>query len=599
MDLLDTIRLLLAVGVTVYAFLTYHRVKGGTVGKPYAILTACGFVGICASAADFLGSDIAHDLLGIIFYLLLFVGFMFLYKSDELTQSLDRLRILMNALPAFISYIDPEQRYLFTNKLYTIFFGQEISQLRGAHVREVLGDQAYQKTRPHIEAALRGERQSYEYELPHGKEIRHIKAAYVPDMEEGNVKGIFALEVDITEQMQAENALRNSEERYRRLFENSPISLWEEDYSEIKKYLDRLRSEGIKDLRKHFIEHPEDLTKCASVAKILDVNRATLVLYGAKSVEELRGELSKIFTPGSQDNFIDELIALSEGRARFAGEFDNRTLRGEIKHVSLISTVIPGYEDTFGKVLISIIDLTERKRMEEKLAKAERLSAIGETAAMVGHDLRSPLQGINSATYLLRDQSLTKNARDELLQLIDENVARSNRIIADLLDYSGELHLALSETTPREIARSGLVAVKIPDTIRVQDQCQEQPKLLVDLDRMKRVFINLIQNAVDAMPTGGILAIRSKESNCCVEITVSDTGTGLAKEIQENLWRPLQTTKAKGIGLGLPICKRFVDAHDGEITVETKQNEGTTFTIRLPIKTAGTFRIDELPIITR
>jgi len=96
--------------------------------------------------------------------------------------------------------------------------------------------------------------------------------------------------------------------------------------------------------------------------------------------------------------------------------------------------------------------------------------------------------------------------------------------------------------------------------------------------------VNLVENAVDAMPTGGTLAINSKESNGFVEITLSDTGTGLSKEVTENLWKPLQTTKPKGMGMGLAICKRIIDAHGGEVSVESKMGLGTTFTIRLHVR---------------
>jgi two-component system sporulation sensor kinase A len=106
----------------------------------------------------------------------------------------------------------------------------------------------------------------------------------------------------------------------------------------------------------------------------------------------------------------------------------------------------------------------------------------------------------------------------------------------------------------------------------------------VDPDKARRVFINLITNAVDAMPNGGTLRVSSKDLNGFVEIAISDTGTGLDRRILENLWKPLQTTKLKGIGLGLPIVKRIIDAHGGEIAVETKTELGTTFIIRLPAK---------------
>jgi signal transduction histidine kinase len=160
----------------------------------------------------------------------------------------------------------------------------------------------------------------------------------------------------------------------------------------------------------------------------------------------------------------------------------------------------------------------------------------------------------------------------------------ADEIVSELLDYSGEIHLTLTEVTPKELTKNALEAVRIPDTIRVLNQTQEQSTLTVDAERMRRVFINLITNAIDAMPTGGTLTLSSKESNGLVELAVSDTGTGLEKQILENLWKPLQTTKAKGIGLGLPIVKRIVDAHSGEVSVESKTGEGTIFTIRLPVK---------------
>jgi len=378
--------------------------------------------------------------------------------------------------------------------------------------------------------------------------------------------------------------LAESEARYRRLFEGSPISLWEEDFSEVKKYLDDLRSRGIRNLRRYFIEHPEDLVKCATMVKILDVNEATLRLYGAKTVEELRGELGRVFTHEFHDRFREELVALGEGKTQFASEFDNQTLTGDTKHVSVILSVIPGYEDTLAKVLVSTIDLTERKEMEQRLQQADRLAAVGETAAMVGHDLRNPLQGIAGAVHLLKQEALTAKERDEMLRLIEESVGYSDTIVRDLTEYSAEIKLNLIETTPKSIVREALGKVSVPRVVTVHDRSEERPTIKVDSDRMKRVFINLVDNAIDAMPQGGILTISGKRSDGSVEIEFSDTGSGMPEKVMKNLWKPLQTTKAKGLGLGLAICKRVVDAHGGSISVKSKAGEGTTVTIRLPIK---------------
>ena len=378
--------------------------------------------------------------------------------------------------------------------------------------------------------------------------------------------------------------LAESEARYRRLFEASPISLWEEDFSEVKKHFDELRNRGIKDFRRYFIEHPDDLAKCATMVKVLDVNETTIKLYGAKSVEELRGELRRVFTDEFRDRFREELVALAEGEARFASEFDNQTLNGDTKHVSLILNVIPGYEDTLAKVLVSIIDLTERKEIELRLHQAERLAAVGETAAMVGHDLRNPLQGVAGAVHLLKEGSLSPEERDEMLQVVEKSLEDCDATIRDLSEFAAEFQLSLTEATPQSIVRNALGAVKVPGMIAVRDLSEDHPTFRVDADKLRRVFINLIENAIDAMPEGGTLTISTKQSDGDAEIIFTDTGVGIPEKVMNNLWQPLQTTKAKGLGLGLAICKRIVDAHEGRISVKSKVGEGTTVTVRVPIK---------------
>jgi len=375
--------------------------------------------------------------------------------------------------------------------------------------------------------------------------------------------------------------LAASEARYRRLFESCPISLWEEDFSQVKRELDTIRSRGINDLRGYLLKHPDEVARCASMARIQDVNQATLSLYGAKTVEEFKGELGRVLTAESHESFVNELVELGEGKTRFESEFENQTLTGKVKHVDLILSVIPGYEETLEKVLVCIIDLTEWKEMQKRLQQAERLAAVGETAAMVGHDLRNPLQGITGAVDLLKEGSLTVKERDEMLQLIQDSVDYSDAIVRDLMDYSKEIRLKLMDTTPSSITKEALRTVKIPENIMLRDLSQQYPVIMVDLERMRRVIVNTIENAIDAMPQGGTLTVSSRQSGGFVEIDIIDTGTGIPGSIMKNLWKPLQTTKAKGLGLGLAICKRIVDAHGGNISVNSEAGKGTTLTIRL------------------
>jgi len=316
---------------------------------------------------------------------------------------------------------------------------------------------------------------------------------------------------------------------------------------------------------------------------VLDVNETTLGMYGAKSVAEMRGELLRVFTPEFQDRFTEELAALYEGKTRFASEFDNQSLNGDTKHVNMLLNVIPGYEDSLARVLVAIIDLTERRKMEQRLQQAERLAAMGEAAAMVGHDLRNPLQGIAGALHLLKQDPLAASERTEILQIIAKSLEYADSIVRDLSDYSAGIQLSVSNTTPKSLVANAMREVAIPLNVVVQDSSKDEPTFRCDVTRLRRVFVNLIANAIDAMPQGGRITLDSGQSDGTVEITVADTGPGIAENIATNLWKPFQTTKAKGLGLGLAISKRIVDAHGGEISVDSKRGEGTTITTRFPI----------------
>ena len=265
-------------------------------------------------------------------------------------------------------------------------------------------------------------------------------------------------------------------------------------------------------------------------------------------------------------------------------ETDFKTKQEQLIPVSVSKSVVVTKRGNLVGYVLVCRDIAERKLMEERLLRSERLAAIGETAAMVGHDLRNPLQGIAGALYLLKQESLTAEERKEMLQVIEKSIHYSDAIIKDLLDYSAEIKLKQVEATPKSITRDAMEAIEVPQNVTVQDLSEDQPTLRVDLDRMKRVFINLIENAIDAMPQGGTLTISSRKSDGNVEITLTDTGSGISEKIMENLWKPLRTTKAKGLGLGLAICKRIVDAHGGSVSVKSEVGRGTTLTIQLPIR---------------
>ena len=232
-------------------------------------------------------------------------------------------------------------------------------------------------------------------------------------------------------------------------------------------------------------------------------------------------------------------------------------------------------------------ELVEEKT--KKLQQSQRLATIGELATMVGHDLRNPLQGIAGAIYCLKklaNQKLNEKEK-EMLEIIESAIRFSDKIVNDLLDYSKEVRLNLVETNIKTLVKETLALVKAPLQVRIVDDTMTEHPIRLDKQSMQRVFLNLITNAFEAMPKGGKLTIKSIAKDNNIEVTFEDTGTGICEETMQKLWKPLFTTKAKGMGFGLPICKRIIEAHGGTISAESRPGESTTFTMTLPLSTGN------------
>jgi PAS domain S-box-containing protein len=250
---------------------------------------------------------------------------------------------------------------------------------------------------------------------------------------------------------------------------------------------------------------------------------------------EVWREFERLTAGGLPRNFENPILTKS-GEERFI-VWQNNEVREQGQVVGTIS---------FG------IDITERRLLEEALLKSQRMAAIGELAAMVGHDLRNPLTGMTGAAYYLKKKlgpKIEKKER-EMLQLIEQEIGHADKIINDLLEYSKEIRLELTQTDAKSITEDALKSMKIPSTIRVLNSTRPTPRIELDADQMRRVLVNLIRNAVDAMPRGGTLRITSRESSDNLELIIADTGEGMTTETLNKLWSPLYTTKAKGIGLG-------------------------------------------------
>ena len=207
-----------------------------------------------------------------------------------------------------------------------------------------------------------------------------IGSNIVPGYEEMFTRIIVSV-VDITDRVKMISALRESEEKYRILFNESPISLWEEDFSQIKWHFNSLKATGVEDIEKYLDDHPEEVKKLARMIKVLDTNTTSLKMYNATEKQDLFKGLEVLFGEESYRVFKQEIISLFNGHMTFESDQINYTLDGERIYILLKLTIVPGYEDSWSRAIVSIVDITDRVEMERALRESEeRLRAFMDSA---------------------------------------------------------------------------------------------------------------------------------------------------------------------------------------------------------------------------
>jgi two-component system CheB/CheR fusion protein len=258
--------------------------------------------------------------------------------------------------------------------------------------------------------------------------------------------------------------------------------------------------------------------------------------------------------------------------------------------------------------VISFIDIDEIKKLEKtlrdhsdsledivkektlQLKDAERLSGIGETAGMIGHDIRNPLQSITGTVYLAKEEietlpeNETKKSLQESISVIEQQTDYISKIVSDLQDYAKKLCPEIGTHSLPDLISHALKATKIPKNIQIITEIPiNTPQVSTDPSYLQRTLLNLFSNSIQAMPNGGKIIITAQPKDGKIQLSITDTGTGIAQEQKEKIFKPLFTTKAKGQGFGLAVCKRLMDAQNSAITFVSEPSKGTTFTIQLSI----------------
>lgn len=291
------------------------------------------------------------------------------------------------------------------------------------------------------------------------------------------------------------------------------------------------------------------------------------------------------------DNMVDTMLKVEQG--------------------DLAVRIVYDGKDEIGRLIGSFNSMVDRldvaqQELEQlhfqQLERADRLASIGEMAAGIAHEIKNPLAGISAAVTIIKDDMSGDDPRGAILTEVIEQVKRLDKTVNDLLFFGKP---SLPELTCVDINGILMTTLKFASqhrgVVQIERNINLQPDLppvYADGKQMQQVFLNIVLNAYQAMPTGGVLGITSsltvRNEIEYVRVDVSDTGSGIPPQILEKIFTPFYTTKAQGTGLGLPICNKLVKLHKGDIRVTSDSSAGTVFTVELPSCHTGSTDMSEV-----
>ncbi|HEV7393077.1 MAG TPA: ATP-binding protein, partial [Burkholderiales bacterium] len=452
-------------------------------------------------------------------------------------------------------------------------------------------------------ATARKEAFDFEHRLlmPNGS-VKHLNVVAHPLTDEPDQLRFVGAVMDITARKKSEEALRNSEQRYRQLFQHMPIALWQLNTSKLLELFERLRAEGVTELRPHIDQHPDLLQQLIDAAKIEEVNERMVELWGARDASEILGFAR--FRYINPDTFLHALESRWRGELTHQQEAKIMTLDGRVIDV-LMTATRPGPINDPDMSLMGIIDITERVRAQEMLqrvqadfAHAARVSMLGELTASIAHEVNQPLAAIvtngevglrllnRSEPDLAEVRELTKCVVDDARRAADVIV----RVRAMATRQAPEQTLLSLDEGIREALMFLRHEVQSHRLTVTHHPNPAAPNVLADRTQLQQVIVNLTVNAIQAMAhaetSRRTLVIRTTLSDphtlCC---TFEDSGPGIKPEHLNHLLDSFFTTKDAGMGLGLPICRSIIEAHGGHIRADNESAYGgARFSFTLPAK---------------
>jgi PAS domain S-box-containing protein len=493
-----------------------------------------------------------------------------------------------------------EQRVIYVSPGYEEVWGRSVKDLY--HDYTEWAESIYPEDRSYAEESFGrilltggGELREYRIVRPDGT-VRWVsdKGFAIRD-KEGQIRRIAGIAEDVTVRKETEERLRESEVRYRALFEESPLSLWEFDYTMIKNRLDGLKEKGVKALSEYHQHHPEILKDYSSLIAVRAVNRATLDLFEAPTTVAIMQGQRSIFTEESYAVLGKGICALAGGKRLFESELQLKTLKGRTRHLFVRWYVPVGYQTTWSRVLVSMIDITQRKTMEEEILRTRKLESVGLLAGGLAHDFNNLLTAILGNISLAKVYADANDPVTDLLTEAEKGSIRAQGLTQQLLTFSkGGAPLLKTMSLDNVLMESATFALSGSNVKCEVNILPDIWPVEMDEGQISQVINNLIINADQAMPDGGRLRIScenveigadsslSFEEGKYVKISIKDDGVGIPADHIERIFDPYFTTKQKGSGLGLTGAHSIIRKHQGRITVQSALGKGTTFHIYLP-----------------
>lgn len=410
---------------------------------------------------------------------------------------------------------------------------------------------------------------------------------------------------DVTEQRAAERARLVSEFHYRNMFVALAASFWELDFSPVTPLLRDLRKQGVKDLMGYFAAHPHVVREMMRATRVIDVNDQTVALFGRGDKAELLGNVDPFWPDASLQVYAASVVASIRGAPGFSAETRLRRLDGT-EFDGLFTVSFPPDGVATSKFLIAVIDISERvsaqdalRRLQAEFAHAARLSTLGELAASIAHEVNQPLAAIaTNASAGLR--WLNRPTPD-----LEEVKALSGRIEADArraADIIARIRGMATRRVTENVPLSLVTIIEEAAGFLRHDMQAQRVTLRLELDaglpvvrgdriQLQQVVVNLTMNAAQAMADDAErrqVTIGAQARDDEIVVSIDDEGPGIPEAHFDRLFQSFFTTKANGMGIGLPICRSIVEAHGGQISAANRPGGGARFSFTLPVaSTAG------------